>query len=365
MNGIPISDWSRLNGVQQVLLRETILSAYVDPADFDMFLARRLNKPPLANFAAGSTFEQRIFSLIRKAQAQGWTNSLIEGLQADVPDNPLVRNFPDAVRMLAAEPARTATAVQPPSLEKIARGGGFEDIRRFAQKLAQIGEAVCRIETPAGTPNGTGILISPEFVITNYHVLERQIRSGANKPEITCRFDYARDAAGLAEGTPVTLADNDGWLIASSPYDPDVDTRGLGVAAADCLDFAIVRLSHSMPAERIPLPPRSDAIEIAKDMPVLVVQHPKGTPMALAMGASLGLNENRSRLRYDTDTLPGSSGSPVFNQHLDLIALHHAGDTDAVTRATYNQGIPFAKIASALTLMQEALQAKGISKFWR
>jgi hypothetical protein len=365
MTAEPIPSLSILNGPQQQLLRETILSAYTQSLDFDMLLGR-LSKPPLANIAAGETFEQRVFSLIRKAQAQGWIISLIEGIQDDVPDNPLIRNFPDAVRLAGTVPSsRVAAAASRPTFERIARGGGFQDIRIFSRKLAEIGEAICRIETPAGTPNGTGILISPDLVITNYHVVETQIASGANAPEISCRFDYARDVAGIADGVAVTLAADGKWLVAKSPYDQRVDTSGAGIAAPDCLDFAILRLSSAMPAERKPLAIRSDARSIDKNMPVLVVQHPKGTPMALAIGISLGLNENGSRLRYDADTLRGSSGSAVFNQQLDLTALHHLGDSDAITRAPYNQGIPFGKISSALETVQKAIEAEGVSKFWQ
>jgi V8-like Glu-specific endopeptidase len=30
-------------------------------------------------------------------------------------------------------------------------------------------------------------------------------------------------------------------------------------------------------------------------------------------------------VQYTTDTLPGSSGSPVFNDNWEVVALHHAG----------------------------------------
>lgn len=361
-------DWSNLSGMQQKLLRETILSAYPDPLEFNMFLASELGKPALGTFAAGATFEQQVFSLIVKAKAQGWTRSLVEALQKDRADNPLVKNLPDAVRMTGTEPPRTAGSAAPGraqmSLEKIVRGGGFEYLRAFSQKLAVIGEAICRVEAPAGTPMGTGILVAADLVVTNYHVVQQHIEKQANLPEIICRFDYASDASGAADGLPIALSASGDWTIANSPYDPAADTRGTGIPKDGCLDFAILRLARPFGNDRKPLPLSLSAQTIDQNLPVLVVQHPKGAPMSLAMGASLGLNENGLRLRYDTDTLPGSSGSAVFNQHLDLMALHHAGDPSAVTRATYNQGIPIAKIASALQQREQELQSKGIPKFW-
>ena len=360
-------DWSNLNGMQQKLLRETILSAYTDPLEFNMFLAAELNKPPLATIAAGATLEQQIFSLIVKAKAQGWTQALVEALQRDRPDNPLVKNLPDAVRMAGTEQPRTAGGAPgraPMSLEKIVRGGGFERLQEFAQKLAVIGEAVCRIEAPGGTAMGTGILIGADLVVTNYHVVQPQIEARANRPEIVCRFDYASDADGAADGIAIGLNAAGDWTIATSPYDPAADIRGTGLPREDCLDFAILKLAAPFGGDRKPLTLSPTAAAIDQTLPVLIVQHPKGAPMSLAIGASLGLNENGARLRYDTDTLPGSSGSAVFNQHLDLMALHHAGDPSAVTRAAYNQGIPIARIVAALRQREQEFQSKGIPKFW-
>src|SRR5262249_36255187 len=88
---------------------------------------------------------------------------------------------------------------------------------------------------------------------------------------------------------------------------------------------------------------------------ILIVQHPRGRPMELALGANalIGPNGNGTRVRYRTNTEPGSSGSPVFDLDWNLVALHHAGDP--VYRlhytAQWNQGIPFHLIAARLTGM--------------
>jgi hypothetical protein len=76
---------------------------------------------------------------------------------------------------------------------------------------------------------------------------------------------------------------------------------------------------------------------------VLIIQHPEGEPLALAIGVVQDQVTN-VRLRYDADTIYGSSGSGVFNQALELIALHHAGDPSSPIRAKYNQGIPIGLI---------------------
>jgi hypothetical protein len=103
---------------------------------------------------------------------------------------------------------------------------------------------------------------------------------------------------------------------------------------------------------------RSSIAPVSDSLPVLIVQHPGGTPLAMAIGKSKGINENGARFRYDADTLGGSSGSGVYDQKLDLVALHHAGDPQSSIRARYNQGIPIARIV-------ESLAAKAAEKFWQ
>ena len=60
---------------------------------------------------------------------------------------------------------------------------------------------------------------------------------------------------------------------------------------------------------------------------------------------------------YDANTLPGSSGSPVYNADLELIGIHHRGDTKAYKLKMgpeANQGIPISNICK---LMEE----RGVS----
>ena len=82
------------------------------------------------------------------------------------------------------------------------------------------------------------------------------------------------------------------------------------------------------------------------------VQHPAGDPVQLAieMDGVIAINENGTRVRYRTNTLGGSSGSPCFDLDLDLVALHHAGDPNfqAGHRPDYNEGVPIVPIRDRL-----------------
>jgi hypothetical protein len=208
-------DLEQLNGPQAKILRQIILSAFVDGTSADMFLASELNKPPLAVFAGGANLEQQIFTMIRVAQAEGWTGDLIAALQASRPRNLLVRNLPDALRLATVDvPPRPAVGGM--TLEKIVSGGGFADLRLWAERMMAIGQALCRIEFPTdgGIGYGSGFLVSSDCVLTNYHVVESHIGGKLNPATISCRFDYARDTKGLDEGRLVGLAAGPSWIVA-------------------------------------------------------------------------------------------------------------------------------------------------------
>ncbi len=76
------------------------------------------------------------------------------------------------------------------------------------------------------------------------------------------------------------------------------------------------------------------------------LQHPSREPLKLAIGMDeqIEVNAAGNRIRYSVPTLPGSSGSPVFDTDWDLVALHHAGDPDSI-QPKYNEGIPISVIA--------------------
>jgi hypothetical protein len=340
-------NWNRLSGRQQKLLRETIISAFVGSANLDMFLQGELGWPPLRNIVPSGPFQEEIFNLINVSQADGSTDKLVEALQKSKSNNVLVQNLPDAIRAAGAEaPPRLSSSSM--EFEKIVRGGGFADIRAWAESLVEISKATCRIECPAHIALGTGILLASDLVLTNYHVVEEHLCGRADVGKVVCRFDYARDVSETYAGTAIGLATGAGWIVAQSPYD-HADTGGTGLSAPDHLDFALIRLETAL-EDRKPVAIDVNPVSVSDGSPVLIVQHPEGLPQVLAIGKSLGPNGNGSRLRYDADTLPGSSGSGVFNQRLELVALHHAGDPTSPLRATYNQGIPIGLIRSKITL---------------
>lgn len=264
------------------------------------------------------------------------------------------------------------------NLERIVREKSqFLDVVRWRTALAAIENQVCRIDLERHgkiDSLGTGFLVGPDLVLTNHHVVSDTIDWWQKQPhnqmhwarasQLIIRFDHKQLADGttINEGTPLRLADN--WLVDASP--PSAVDRQIvksGLPAADELDYALLRLgtpagdqplagsANNTPRSWIPLPSSDDPP--APGEPLIIMQHPAGQPLKLAFESDgvIGLNANRTRITYRTNTEHGSSGSPCFNANWQLVALHHSGDPDYSPnhRPDYNEGIPIAAIVRLLT----------------
>lgn len=237
------------------------------------------------------------------------------------------------------------------------------DMAVWRERMASIEGQVCRIESD-GNPMGTGFLVGPDLVMTNYHVLEQPLKGTVPAAQIACRFDYKELTGGSrSEGTVVKLDDKN-WQVDSSPYsqaeaasEPDRVPP-----TPDELDFAVVRIERAVGREPVNKnattgAPKRGWIEMPakppvpeKNMTLMIAQHPDGSPMKLAFDTDsvLGLACEGRRVRYTTNTDHGSSGSPCFDIDWTLMALHHMGDPNWKRVPQFNQGIPIGLIRARL-----------------
>jgi V8-like Glu-specific endopeptidase len=213
---------------------------------------------------------------------------------------------------------------------------------------------VCRVEVGNGT-RGTGFLVGPDALLTNYHVLRAVIDNPSSAPAVRFRFDYQVLANGVeSQGVLASLHPTD-WQIDYSPYS-DAEAKNKpdeATPTADQLDYALVRLDRPIGDEPlnpaasgnsvrgwIPIPTTAPAI--TPKMPILILQHPHAEPLKLTFDTEgvLKVYDNGTRVRYATNTESGSSGSPCFDMKWNLVALHHYGDPAFDHPPAYNQGIP-------------------------
>lgn len=343
----------QVRGAQFQQLVAALNDAFPNTNAFAQMLEFRLSKNLAAIAALPNPIEQIAFEVVSIANAEGWTARLIVAARESKPGNPKLLK-------LAEDFGLTATS---PQLERKVRDDlPFIDVTRWRTRLGEIEAQVCRVETP--TQIGTGFLVGPDVLITNYHVMEKVIKNPSVAGKVVLRFDYKQLADGTTvnPGTLFKLADT--WLLDESPYssvDLLTDAGGQSPAAEE-LDYVLLRVDGE-PGHQAVAADKADPgastrrwIEVddpvpglVPDAPVFIVQHPEAWPLKLALDTKsvLNTNANGTRIRYRTNTEKGSSGSPVFNDQWQLAALHHSGDRTIVP--VFNQGIPFGAILSLLT----------------
>jgi hypothetical protein len=255
-----------------------------------------------------------------------------------------------------AEPTFTPVAVNQEALERvIGKEPNFIDTDRLAGAIYSA-QAVGRIERPTGKALGTGFLVGPDLILTNYHVFD----SKAKLEKAVIRFDYHANADGIvSQGRTFEFVPD--FYLGS----PDKE-----------LDFALVRVVGEPLAER-KMGPEEEGLDylellrrgkhrgylltspamIVEREQVNIIQHPSGSPQKVVLTQNFVLADmSDNRVHYLADTEPGSSGSPVFNQRWEVVALHHSGGAHPPFAASanlqkllrghvkYNEGIPMRAI---------------------
>ncbi len=83
-----------------------------------------------------------------------------------------------------------------------------------------------------------------------------------------------------------------------------------------------------------------------------IVQHPRGEKKQIALRENRIVDVLDSYLHYEADTEPGSSGSPVFDDGWQVIALHHASvraPEDGELGGFLNEGIRVSSLRAFVT----------------
>jgi len=175
--------------------------------------------------------------------------------------------------------------------------------------------SICRVEVGAINMMGTGILIAPDLVLTNYHVMGASLAADpaalkTNSASTVLRFGAFAETLDADVGQEVRLHAEDA-IVASCPR----------------RDFALLRTGGSIADAENVAPFWELGADPAKRDPLYVLQHPEGGPMSLALSSKgvTWIDPEQINIQYTTRTASGSSGSPCFNAKWQLVALHHAG----------------------------------------
>lgn len=202
----------------------------------------------------------------------------------------------------------------------------------LAQEVAVAARSVAKLSLRFGSERayGTGFLIAPDLVLTNHHNVVHE-RYGP-VTSVVAEFDY----------------------VQRKPEPPLVrQARTDRIVSDEADDWAVLTLTA--PAGR-PALGLGTPFDVGIDDLVVIVQHPLGAFKQFALEPLAVRHLDSSRIQYVADTQHGSSGSPVFNSKLHVIALHQAEAEATVTVAGRpepvwrNQGIHIARIMRGLRL---------------
>jgi Effector-associated domain 1/Trypsin-like peptidase domain len=334
----PMRSDMKLMGNQRKQLSEALISAFPNKFSLKQMLRFGLNEN-LEVIAGGENLRDVVFNLVEWAEAQGKTEELVLAARNENPGNLALRAFAEEI-MLAPSSAELESIV----LSKIR----FANVEEWRVRMIKSELAVCRIEIPKYAGVGTGFLLGPNIVMTNYHVMEDVILDPDLRDTVILRFDYKKSADGktLASGKEYQLMDKE-WLV---DYSSEKE-----------LDYVLLCVDKVPGKEPIAdqqgaptrgwLTPLSHSF--TRGEPLLIIQHPKADPLKFAVGSVIDIQPDGHRVRYSANTLGGSSGSPCFTANWELVALHRAGERRVAP--TYNEGVPFSAIL-------ERLKRKGLTE---
>lgn len=226
-------------------------------------------------------------------------------------------SVPEQQRLKIRRSLVEGRASDPNGFERVIDESDLTSIN-FLDRGRRAAAAVCRIKMPMneGFAYGTGFLVGARLLMTNNHV----IASASEASQVEAEFGYEHDVDGvLAEPVQFNLRPDEMFFT-----DSNLDFTLVAVAPLSEGGVSIERYG------RLPLIPVSGK-GLGGEW-VSIVQHPNGQPKQIAIRASQiidldpasvpGINLDHF-IYYSTDTEPGSSGSPVFNDQWQVVAIHH------------------------------------------
>jgi hypothetical protein len=187
----------------------------------------------------------------------------------------------------------------------------------------------------AGSGLATGFMVSPSLFLTNHHVIE----NSAFLHKIRIQFNYQLGPDGMPRPTESYLPEISGTFHTEP-----------------ALDYTLIRLRPSQVAGEL-AGNKFGFIRLNENPTFFsrqnlnIVQHPQGREKEIALQKNEIDKLFENVVRYTSDTEPGSSGSPVFDNLWQLVALHHgAGEQNSAGQYINNEGIRSNRIVEDLRI---------------
>lgn len=183
-----------------------------------------------------------------------------------------------------------------------------------SQKAFNAARPVARVVTlpgPGYEPQGvaTGFMVTDRLLLTNHHVFPTR----SDCQGFGVNFMFCVDERGTNQGVLFELDANDFYSSNATLDYALVSVKPKGLQGESIRDYGTVRMIEATG-------------KILTGFPVNIIEHPNGGPRQYATSNNRLVDILAAGyLHYETDTDKGSSGSPVFSDDWELVALHHSG----------------------------------------
>lgn len=281
------------------------------------------------------------------------------------------------VELAAGEGGAVALA-DLPTIERIIATNNLLPVH-FLSEGALVQRAVARVEVPGGF--GTGSLISNSLLLTNNHVIS-SVTTAANSK---ARFNFQVDHEDVDQPADAYQLDPDSYFRTNAALDytvvrvkakpfpvkaikaikndielemelEDTSSPTIDPALLNNIDLSKVvakfprlawfAMTPGLRWGHLRLPSSGPAF--AQGQYYNIVGHPRGRRKEVSLQDNKVTEIFTNVVHYTTDTEPGSSGSPVFNNSWELVALHHAAGHQVGGQWVDNEGIRIDKIVDDL-----------------
>ncbi|MGP1488467.1 MAG: DNA/RNA non-specific endonuclease [Peptoanaerobacter stomatis] len=206
----------------------------------------------------------------------------------------------------------------------------------YLQMGTNSGNSICRIQIRddrgSFIGSGTGFLVSENVLMTNNHVID-SMRTALNS---IAEFNYQDDVNFMPCPTCTFRLNPEQFFVTDEE-----------------LDFTLVALKDNPSSDKQPkdfghLHLIAEEGKILEGEYVSIIQHPNGGPKAVTIRENKVSSILDDFIHYLTDTEPGSSGSPVFNDQWIVVALYHSGVPNPNKKNTWiaNEGIRISSISN-------------------
>jgi endonuclease G, mitochondrial len=216
---------------------------------------------------------------------------------------------PDRLAEKAVERAPVPNSTPPEKLlEAIVNTPDFVGTRYLDAGVAAaraVGRILIKDDRGRLIGHGTGSMISPQLMLTNHHVFDSAQSAATSHVE----FDYQDGIDGKLLNVTTFGFDPDRFFLADEGLDFAI--VAVRASADELVQFGFNRMIES------------EGKALLGEF-VTIVQHPRGEKKQVALRENRVIDGGDHFVHYSADTEPGSSGSPVFNDQWEVLALHHA-----------------------------------------